>query len=161
MDKAILKSHFEALNVKMIILQFGGNIVPHITDDYGYYERLFGAQLKRIKQILPDVAIVVIGVADMSMKKKDRFVSYPNIEKVRDALKNATLNAGCIYWDMYEAMGGNNSMPSWVFANPALASKDFVHFTTRGARIIANMFYNSLMYEYSLYKRNTSVANEN
>ncbi len=161
MDKSILKAHYKALNVKMIILQFGGNVVPHITDDYGYYERLFGAQLKRIKQILPDVAIVVIGVADMSIKQKDRYVSYPNIEKIRDAMKNAAFDADCIYWDMYEAMGGKNSMPSWVFANPALASSDFVHFNTRGARIIANMFYNSLMYEYNLYKRNTSVANEN
>jgi len=160
MDKSILKAHYDALNVKMIILQFGGNVVPHITDDYGYYERLFGAQLKRLKQILPDVAIVVIGVADMSMKKKDRYVSFPNIEKIRDAMKNATLNANCIYWDMYEAMGGKNSMPSWVFAEPALASSDFVHFNTRGARIIANMFYNSLMYEYNLYKKNTSAKNE-
>jgi hypothetical protein len=58
-------------------------------------------------------------------------------------------------------MGGKNSMPSWVFANPPLASSDFVHFNTRGARIIANMFYNSLMYEYNLYKKNTSVENEN
>jgi len=160
MDKSILKAHYEALNVKMIILQFGGNVVPHITDDYGYYERLFGAQLKRIKQILPDVAIVVIGVADMSIKKKDRYVSYPNIEKIRDAMKNAAFDAGCAYWDMYEAMGGKNSMPSWVFANPSLASKDFVHFNTRGARIIANMFYNSLMYEYNLYKKDTSAENE-
>lgn len=161
MDKTILRDHYKALNVKLIILQFGGNIVPHITDSYGYYERLFGAQLKRIKQLLPDVAIVVIGVADMSMKEKDRYVSYPNIEKIRDAMKGACFNANCVYWDMYEAMGGKNSMPSWVFANPPLASSDFVHFNTRGARIIANMFYNSLMYEYNLYKKNTSVKHEN
>lgn len=161
MDKTLLKEHFDALNVKLIILQFGGNIVPHITDDYGYYERLFGSQLRRLKQILPDVSVIVIGVADMSMKQKDRYISYPNIEKIRNAMKSATFDAGYIYWDMYEAMGGKNSMPSWVFANPPLASKDFVHFNTRGARIIAHMFYNSLMYDYNLYKRNTSAANEN
>jgi lysophospholipase L1-like esterase len=161
MDKTILRDHYKALNVKLIILQFGGNVVPHITNDYGYYERLFHSQLVRIKQMLPDVAIIVIGVADMSMKKRDRYVSYPNIEKIRDAMKKATFDAGCIYWDMYEAMGGKNSMPSWVFANPPLASKDFVHFNTRGARIIAHMFYNSLMYEYNVYKKSSSVKNEN
>jgi hypothetical protein len=52
---------------------------------------------------------------------------------------------------MYEAMGGENSMPSWVFANPALAKKDFTHFTYRGSEIIAQMFYNSLLYEYNVY----------
>jgi lysophospholipase L1-like esterase len=160
MDETLLKNHFRKLNVKLIILQFGGNVVPHITTDYSYYERLFSAQLKKIKQLVPDVAIIVIGVADMSIKDKDRYVSYPNLEKVRNALKKATLNSDAIYWDMYEAMGGKNSMPSWVFANPPLASKDFVHFNPQGAKIIAHMFYNSFMYEYNLYKKDTAIRDE-
>ena len=43
-------------------------------------------------------------------------------------------------------------MPSWVFAEPSLASKDFVHFNPRGAKLIANMFYNALLFEYNQYK---------
>lgn len=153
MDQEILRAHFKELNVKMIILQFGGNVVPHITKDYGYYERLFYKQITRIRQILPDVAIIIVGVADMSIKEKNRYVSYPNIEKVRDALKKASFRGDAAYWDVYEAMGGKNSMPSWVFANPPLGSKDFVHFNPRGARLIANMFYNALLYEYNQYKK--------
>lgn len=153
MDRELLKAHYRELNVKIFILQFGGNVVPYMRNNYDYYERLFYAQIKRLKEIVPDAAIIVIGVADMSIKDKDRYVSYPNIEHIRDAMKNAAFRGGAAYWDMYEAMGGKNSMPSWVFANPPLASKDFVHFNTRGAKIIAHMFYNSLMYEYNLYKK--------
>jgi lysophospholipase L1-like esterase len=156
MDATLLREHYKVLNTKLILLEFGGNVVPHITSDYGYYERLFRAQLKQLKKIVPDAVVIVIGVADMSIKEKNRYVSYPNVEKVRDALKNATLSSGAIYWDMYEAMGGKNSMPSWVFANPPLASSDFVHFNPRGAKIIANMFYNAFMYEYNLYKKEQS-----
>ena len=159
MDESLLKEHYKLLNTKLIILQFGGNVVPYITD-YGYYERLFSAQIRRIKKVAPEVAIIVIGVSDMSIKEKNRYVTYPNLEKVRDALKKATLNNGAVYWDMYEAMGGKNSMPSWVFANPPLAAKDFVHFNPKGAKIIAHMFYNSLMYEYNLYKKSTSHTDE-
>jgi lysophospholipase L1-like esterase len=158
MNQDKLRATYKELNVEMIILQFGGNVVPNVTNNYSYYERLFNAQLKRIRQIMPDVAIIVIGVADMSIKEKDRYVSYPNIEKIRDAMKKATLDAGGVYWDMYKAMGGKNSMPSWVFANPPLASKDFVHFNARGAKIIANMFYNALMNEYVNYKKRSSDA---
>ena len=160
MDRDLLKQHFNALNVKMVILQFGGNVVPHVTTDYTYYEKLFAAQIKRIRELIPDVAVIVIGVADMSIKEKNRYVSYPNIEKIRDALKNASMESGAAYWDLYKAMGGKNSMPSWVFANPPLASSDFVHFNPLGARIIATMFYNALMFEYNLYKRsNTGITN--
>lgn len=154
MDETLLREHYRALNTKLVILEFGGNVVPHITSNYDYYERLFSAQIRQLKKVVPNAAVIVIGVADMSIKEKNRYVTYPNLEKVRDALKKATLSSGAVYWDMYKAMGGKNSMPSWVFANPPLASSDFVHFNPRGARIIANMFYNSFMYEYNRYKRN-------
>lgn len=160
MDKKLLQQHFKELNVKLVILQFGGNVVPHVTTDYSYYERLFAAQIRRIHQVAPDVSVIVIGVADMSIKERNRFVSYPNIEKVRNALKKASLESGAAYWDLYEAMGGKNSMPSWVFANPPLASSDFVHFNPKGARIIANMFYNALMFEYNQYKKNQEINPE-
>ncbi len=42
-------------------------------------------------------------------------------------------------------------MPSRVYAQPALAGSDFVHFNQKGARVIAEMFYNALYYEYEKY----------
>ncbi len=87
----------------------------------------------------------------MSYKEKDKFVTYEHLEDVRDALKDATLKAGGAYWDMYEAMGGKNSMPSWVNADPPLAAPDYTHFSPRGAKVIANMFYNALIIEYKEY----------
>jgi lysophospholipase L1-like esterase len=154
-DPRLLKKMFSELDVKLLILQFGGNVVPNVVDNYNYYERWFYNQLKRLKSIDPDLPIIVIGVADMSIKEKDKYVSYPNIEKVRDALKNAAFKAGVAFWDMYEAMGGKNSMPGWVHAKPPLATSDYVHFNPRGAKIIAHMFYNALIYEYYRFEKQT------
>ncbi len=159
MDRDLLGSMYDSLNVKLLILQFGGNVVPYIAEGYTYYERWFFSQLKRLKAVAPNVPIVVIGVSDMSIKEKDKYVTYPNLEAIRDALKNATFRAGCVYWDMYEAMGGCNSMPSWVYAQPPLAAKDFVHFNARGARVIAEMFYNAFIYEYDTYLRSLNKQN--
>jgi len=150
-SNVLLASIYRKLNVKLIMLQFGGNLTPYVLDDYGYYERGFYNQLATLKRLIPGVSIVVIGLADMSRKEKDTYVSYPNITLIRDALKKASFRADCAFWDMYEAMGGENSMPSWVFAEPALAEKDFIHFNPRGARVIAQMFYSALMLEYNNY----------
>lgn len=152
-DRELLKEMYKILNVKLIILQFGGNVVPYIAENTRNYEKWFYSQLRRIKQVSPGVSIIVIGVADMSVKEKDKYVTYPNLDKVRKALKNATFRGEAAYWDMYEAMGGKNSMPSWVFAQPPLASKDFVHFNPKGAKIIAQMFYNSFIYEYNKFEK--------
>ena len=151
MDPDLLKQMYDSMNVKLLLLQFGGNVVPYISDNYSYYERWFYRELTTLKSLVPDLSIIVIGMADMSMKEKDQFVSYPNLENIRDALRNAAFRADCAFWDMYSAMGGFNSMPSWVFAQPPLASSDFVHFNERGARVLAEMFYNAFMHDYDSY----------
>lgn len=151
MDLQLLAEFYKILNTKLLILQFGGNVVPSKREDYNFYRKRFSRQLKALKNIAPEMTIIVIGLADMSKKEQDLYVSYPNIVLIRDALKQATFENKCVYWDMYEAMGGENSMPSWVFREPPLAEKDFIHFTPRGAKIIAKMFYNAFIYEYNLY----------
>ena len=153
MDGGLLKQMYDSLNVKLLLLQFGGNVLPYISDNYDYYEQWFTRELTTLKSLVPDLSIIVIGLADMSIKEKDRYVTYPNLENVRDALRNAAFSSGCAFWDMYAAMGGRNSMPSWVYARPSLATSDFVHFNERGARVLAEMFYNAFMHDYRAYVR--------
>lgn len=153
-NKQSLGAMYQALNVKLFILQFGGNVMPYIKSDKEAenYGRWFYSQLLRIKSVQPGASILVIGPSDMSIKVKDKYVSYEYLEKVRDELKKAAFNAGAAYWDMFEAMGGKNSMPSWVAAKPALAAPDYTHFTSKGVTVVSNMFYNALLLEYNNYK---------
>jgi hypothetical protein len=151
-DDNSLKSVFQLTKPKLVILQFGVNVVPHIVESYKYYENQMYQQVVAIKRAYPKVSVILIGVSDMSLREGGQFVSYPNIEKIRDAQRNAAIRSGAAFWDCYAAMGGKNSMPAWAFANPPLASKDFVHFTLRGSNLIAEMFYSSLMESYDQYK---------
>jgi len=151
MNLNLLSRMYSQLNTRLIILQFGGNIVPGERKKYGWYRKSFSRQIRTLKKIAPNATIMVIGLADMSKKEDEIYVSYSNITLIRDALKKASFENDCAYWDMYEAMGGENSMPSWVFHEPPLGEKDFTHFTPQGARYIAKMFYNAFMYEYNRY----------
>ena len=155
MDVSLLKSFYKELNVGMILLEFGGNVIPSINSQKGaeQYARWFASQIRTLRKLNPNVPIIVMGVADMSTKEKDKYVTYPYLEDVRDMMRKYAQQLGAAYWDMYEAMGGRNSMPEWVNAKPKLATNDYTHYTSRGARLIANMFYNSLLYEYQLYKK--------
>lgn len=153
MNRDVLRQQLAALNVKCIILQFGVNVVPYLFKNYSFYEQQLYSQLKLLKSLAPDVSILVVGVSDMSQKEGENYVSYPNIEPIRDAQRNAAFKAGCAFWDLYEAMGGKNSMPSWVFAEPALANKDFTHFTPKGAMLVSEMLFKALMSEYEKYRR--------
>ena len=146
---------YDDLKPALFFLQFGGNMVPYLSEGgpkrVKNYMRGFRAQIRRLKRTCPDAAIIIIGPGDMSTKQKDRFVTYKNLPALVEAMKDVAMATGCGYWNMYEAMGGKNSMPSWVNADPELARPDYVHFSTRGARLIANMFYNALIFEYNNY----------
>jgi lysophospholipase L1-like esterase len=156
-DAQSLKRAMQMVDAKLIILQFGVNIVPNIVKSYKYYENQMYQQVVALKRAKPDAAILLIGVSDMSRREDGSYVSYPNVEKIRDAQRNAALRSGAAFWDCYKAMGGANSMPAWTFANPPLASKDFVHFTLRGSNLIAEMFYSSLMEAYEQYQQTLDV----
>ena len=161
-DLAFLRSMYQELNTKLIILQFGVNLIPHITSDYSYYEKQFYKQLKTLKGLRPDISIIVIGVSDMSRNNNGRYESYPNIEKIREAQKNAAFKADCAFWDMYQAMGGKNSMPAWVNTSPALARPDFTHFSWKGSVVISKMFFEALMKDYNEFlNRELQLKNEN
>lgn len=152
-NPALFESQIKQLNTKLIILQFGVNVVPYILKDYSYYENLLYKQLVFLKKVAPHVPILFVSVSDMSRKEGAIYTSYPNIALVRDAQRRAAFRAGCAFWDLYSNMGGKNSMPSWVKAEKPLANKDYTHFTNKGANYIGHLLYNTLINRYEKYSK--------
>ncbi len=149
-----MNANLNLLNVKLIILQFGINAIPReniIIKNFNNYRDKLYAQLIFFKQLAPNIPIIVIGVSDRAIKQGYQMESNPNIIKLRDAQKEATLNAGCVFWDLFEAMGGTNSAISWHEQQPKLINNDYIHFSDKGAELVGLMFYQSLITEYKLY----------
>ncbi|MDQ3190046.1 MAG: hypothetical protein M3Q58_00470 [Bacteroidota bacterium] len=153
------KQHFskmlKMLKPDLFIMQFGGNVLPYIDSEEKCknYGEWLESHLRMVKKMVPDADLILIGPADMSIKSDNEFITHPYLETVRDALKQAAFNTGSAYWDMYEAMGGKNSMPIWVSAEPSLAAKDYIHFSPKGAVKIAGMFYETLYNDFKNWKQ--------
>lgn len=160
-DRDLLIKIYNDSNVKLLIMQFGGNVMPYIDSDSEIqsYGRWFESNLRLLKEIIPGVSIVVVGPSDMSHKPKVSWQTFGHLPDVRDRLKEAAFNTGCAYWDLYEAMGGENSMPQWVATDPPLAVNDHVHFTRKGANKVAQWLYDAIIADYREYE--TKLANEN
>jgi lysophospholipase L1-like esterase len=153
-SKAQLQAQYNELEIGLIILQFGGNTVPYIqsvkeADRYGNW---FKSQITYLKSMVPNASFMVIGPSDMATKDKDHFVTRPFLPEVRDALKRACFEKGCAFWDIYEVMGGRNSMQSWVNADPPLAGRDYTHFTPAGAKRIAELLNIAIQEDYTAWK---------
>jgi len=151
MDEKHLREQYKQLNVGLIIYQFGVNVIPNIREEYSYYQKQISRELAVLKSLNPGVPVLVVGPSDMSRKKDGNYVSYPNIPLIIEAQKEAAEANGCAFWDLYDAMGGLNSMPVWVNAQPSLAQKDHIHFSTKGANVVGQKLFQAIkMMEYNL-----------
>jgi hypothetical protein len=86
--------------------------------------------------------------------------TYPFLPELNEALKQTVLKNGAAYWDLFQVMGGKNSMIQWVKHQPAWAGPDYVHFTEAGAYEIAQIFSNSFLMHYDFYTLRKSQNTE-
>ncbi len=153
-DTAFLRKMYSELNVELLIFHFGVNVAMNVVKSYKYYENLLFRELSALKMIHPDIPIIVIGISDMNISKGIDSESINNLEAIRTAQKKAAFRTNCIFWDLYKAMGGKNSMKKWVTADPPLGKKDQIHFSYKGANKVAEMFYEALMQDYATFSIN-------
>lgn len=152
-DQGLLSRMYSDQGVEMFIMQFGGNTMPYLKDEKGskQYANYFQSNLNTLRKLRPDAPIIVIGPSDMSTKIDGEYQTYPLLATLVADMKQAAFNAGAGYWDIYAAMGGENSMLTWVEKD--LAGPDYTHFTPSGARYIAEMFWEAFIYEYQSYSK--------
>jgi len=160
LNTSFLKSQFEKLNHKLIMLQFGGNIIPYTNvKDFKWYEDDLYKLLLKFKKAAPNSSILVISNMDMGFKGANGIVSYPTAPKVRDAQKRAALKAGVAFIDIFELMGGTGAIIHWY--NKNLALNDFAHLTSKGQRKIAEFIVEALLIDYEKFKKHSPVSNLN
>ena len=156
-DRSSMAPFFKQQNVGLIILQYGGNSVPYLHGEksISHYKEQIKSQIRLFRQMAPNSRILFIGPADMSTRRGGVLQTYPCLEQVISALREAANEEGAAFWDMYSAMGGHNSMVEWVNARPQLAGGDYIHFTPLGAEKMSQMLYDTLLLYYKFYRFRT------
>ena len=145
-DSVQLSDFYRESNTRLIILQFGGNMIPQTENPStisGYVRSTMRQQVRYLRTCAPEASILFIGPSDMSTNIDGEMVTYPLVPYMDRLLKKMAQEEGIAYWSMYEAMGGKGSMVRWV--ENGLAGSDYVHFTRAGANNIGKKLYNWLM----------------
>lgn len=151
-DAAQLSESYALMDVALIILQFGGNSVPYLRPGsslHTYCESL-SRQIARLREACPGVTLLFIGPSDMSTTVDGQIQSYPSMPIIVDSLRNMALRNNVAYWSIYDAMGGFNSMRTWV--DNGLANTDYIHFSTKGVDIMGQQLADAFACMYEFYK---------
>ena len=141
-DSTQLSNFYRETNTRLIILQFGGNMIPQTENPStisGYVRSTLRQQVRYIRACAPEASILFVGPSDMSTNIDGQMTTYPLVPYMDKLLKKMAAEEQIAYWSMYDAMGGKDSMVRWV--ENGLAGSDYVHFTRAGANNIGKKLY--------------------
>jgi len=128
-----LQTFFDATQTRLIILQYGGNVVPYTKtkmDVRKYIERI-RRQVQYLKRCAPEADILFIGPSDMVQRDGGNIQTYPMVPVMDTMLQRLAVDEQIGYYSLFRAMGGREGMQRWREAG--LAGSDYIHFTRRGA----------------------------
>jgi hypothetical protein len=152
----LLKRFGKFRDYKLIILQFGLNIVTEDSLNYRAYTKRMVEVVKKFKKAFPNSSFLLLSVGDRSSNKTGRLQTMNAIPAMRNAQRAIAQKTKIAFWDMYEAMGGENSMVKFAHARPPLAAKDYTHLTFKGGKKLAGGLVKSLLFEAEKYDKRRS-----
>jgi hypothetical protein len=139
-----LRAFHNSLGYDLIVLQYGENVSSPKISDYSFYRKGMTKTIKHLQSAMPGVPILVLSAHDRSIKQNGVYQTSPDIPLLVQTQGQIALDTGSGFWNVYDAMGGLNSMLAYVKTSPPLANLDYTHFTISGANKISLMLYNVL-----------------
>ena len=133
-DSAQLTTFYRQENVRLIIMQFGGNAIPANRNPGTIQAIVKGLrdQVQYLKTCAPEADILFIGPSDMLTQENGEWTTYPMVPYMDRLLQKMAADEQIAYFSLYRWMGGSGSMARWQ--ETGLAGSDGVHFTRSGAR---------------------------
>ena len=141
MNRKQLSDFYAETNTRLIILQFGGNVMPWANTEERVrgYANSMRRQIRYLKECAPNASLLFIGPSDMLTVVDGEKMSYPTIAYMDQQLARAAAAEGIAYWSLFRSMGGEGSMLAWQ--EKGLASSDGVHFYRSGANRAGEMLW--------------------
>jgi lysophospholipase L1-like esterase len=138
MNEGQLRRFYREQNVRLIIMQFGGNAIPSNRSPGTIAAIVSGLrdQVRYLKNCAPEAAILFIGPSDMLTQTDGEWATYPMVPYMDRLLQKMAAEEEIAYFSLYRWMGGSGSMLKWQ--EVGLAGSDGVHFTRAGARKAGN-----------------------
>lgn len=137
----------------LIVLQYGVNASSLGVTDYSWYNRAMKRVVRYLQKVYPTTSIVIVSMADRCAKIDGEMQTDSSVIAMNKVLLNIATETEVSYFDLFNKMGGENSMKKWADAKPSLANKDYTHFNFRGSRKVAHFFIEFLMEQYSTFKK--------
>ena len=86
----IMQSFQKTLDVDLVILQFGLNVLNTEMTDYSWYETEMNQVIRHVKRGFPGASILVVGPADKAVRLNEKMQTDPSINLITNVLRSVS-----------------------------------------------------------------------
>lgn len=128
----------------LVILAYGTNEAFNEQINIAQTKKMWQDNINRIRQTLPDAAILIVGAPESLINKDGVCGTRPKrLNEIQKMQQQLAQENRLLYWSWQNAMGGECSMNRWI--NNKLAQNDGVHFSPQGYQQSAKKFSQALL----------------
>jgi lysophospholipase L1-like esterase len=151
-DEDFLKAVQAENHYDLVVMQYGVNLLFRPDDtDYSYYVKVMTPTLVKFKSAFPKTDILMVSTADRAFRYNGEFQSAKGVRNLVETQAKMAYDNNFSFFNLFETMGGENSIVAWAQKDPPLANKDYVHPNGKGTDILAEKLYHAMMKDYKNY----------
>lgn len=149
LNSKMLKQIDSLHHYDLIVLHYGPNLLYNDSiTDFSYYRKQMEKSLKHLKKAFPHTSFLIVSTADKAFKINGEYQTGHGVEPLLKAQQQLAQKFNCAFYNLYEAMGGYNSMKTWAEKKPIMAGNDYTHFNQSGSAKIGRLIGNAILNEY-------------
>lgn len=142
----LFDKHLSAINPDLVIFSIGVNDAAAKDFNRNRYFENYQNLINKVRKNNPNCAIILTTNTDFF---NSRSGINKNYNEVYSVMKELAEKNDCVLWNLFSVMGGEKSILSWK--NDNLATKDKIHFSSEGYRIIARLMFNAFLEDFVVY----------
>lgn len=149
-DPAHFRRQLERRRSDLVVLGYGGNDLRRYVGGVASIEQ-FQEETRQLLSRVRDAgaSCLLTGVVEHERSGPTR-ISPDDVQAVVDAQRSAAEEAGCAFFDVYQAMGGAGGFRNWM--REGLASTDLKHLNRQGREVLAGWMYDAIVSDYIRYR---------
>ncbi len=135
-DRELNRQFGDIVNQDIIVLEYGLNVMQKTVTDYSFFADKLKNVVNFVHLCFPESVIIVMSVGDVGWNNDGTVVTAPAVKPMVASQREASMQCGVMFWDTFQAMGGEGSMKELV--NKGWAAKDYTHIRFEGGRLLSD-----------------------
>lgn len=133
----------DIIPLDLIVIEYGINALTSQQTDYTAYSDIMVKVISELRRNYPGAEILMLGIGDRGQKNGTEVKSLATCRAMTAAQRRAAQKTGIMFWDIREAMGGEDAIISW--RDRGLVNADYIHLNHKGGKELAAVFIESFI----------------